>query len=180
MIIRGTLKHGQAAAALTIAALTVGCASLPDEGFTPIAEAPVPRFDAIAFFTGKSTGRGELSKVMGGTVPMRVESEGTLARDGTLTLVQRIEEGDKLPRTSEWTLRETLPGRYIGTLTDAEGPVEAASEGNRLTISYVMKDGFKVEQTLTLSPDGQRAYNELRVKMLGATVAVLAEEIVRE
>lgn len=172
---------GTVAFALVLLAPALGaCASLPEEGFAPVEAAPQPRFDALRFFSGRSTGRGELSKILGGTVPVRVTSEGTLATDGTLTLVQRVKEGDKEPRERIWTLRETTAGRYVGSLTDAEGPVTAVSEGNRLTISYIMKDGFKVEQTLTLSRDGQSAYNELRVTMLGATVAVLAEKIVRE
>lgn len=161
------------------AALMTGCVSLPDEGFAPAPQAATPRFDAIAFFTGRSTGRGQLSKIMGGTVPVEVTSEGTLARDGTLTLEQRVKEGEKEPRTRTWILRETVPGRYIGSLTDAIGPVTGTTQGNRLTLRYVMKDGFKVEQVLTLSPDGARADNLLTVKMLGAKVAVLTEEIVR-
>ena len=156
----------------------VACASAP-EGFTSLPAAETPRFDAIAFFEGRSEGRGELKKVLSGTVPVRVLSEGVVEGDGSLTLVQRIEEGDKEPRTREWIIRETLPGRYTGSLTDALGAFEGRSEGNQLTLSYTMKDGFRVTQVLTLAPDGQSASNELEVTMLGARVAVLAEDIVK-
>lgn len=154
------------------------CANTPD-GFTSLPAAETPRFDAIVFFEGRSEGRGRLSKVFSGTVPVRVESVGVVEADGSLTLVQRIEEGDKEPRTREWSIRETLPGRYAGTLTDAIGPIEGTSEGNRLTLSYKMDDGFRVRQVLTLAPDGQSASNRLKVSILGVTVAVLAEDIVK-
>ena len=174
-------RRGRMIGLIALAALVLsGCVTAPREGFAPIPAADAPHFDALAFFAGRSTGRGELSKVLSGTVPVRVTSEGTLAPDGTLTLVQQIEEGEKPPRTREWTLRETLTGRYVGTLTEAVGPVEAQAEGNRLSISYAMDGGFQVDQVLTLADDGQSAHNELRVTMLGATVAVLVEQIERE
>ncbi|UAB77783.1 DUF3833 family protein [Erythrobacter sp. SCSIO 43205] len=156
----------------------VACANTP-EGFASLPVAETPRFDAIAFFEGPSEGRGRLKKVLSGTVPVGVTSVGVVEADGSLTLVQRIEEGDKEPRTREWIIRETLPGRYTGTLTDALGAFEGRSKGNQLTLSYTMKDGFRVTQVLTLAPDGQSASNELEVTMLGARVAVLAEEIVK-
>ena len=174
-------RRGRMIGLIALAALALsGCVTAPREGFTPIATADAPRFDALAFFERRGAGRGVLSKVLSGTVPVRVTSEGTLAPDGTLTLVQQIEEGEKPPRTREWTLRETLTGRYVGTLTEAVGPVEAQAEGNRLSISYAMDGGFQVDQVLTLADDGQSAHNELRVTMLGATVAVLVEQIERE
>jgi len=48
-----------------------------------------------------------------------------------------------------------------------------------LTIQYRMDGNYDVTQRLTLAPDGRSAYNELKVELLGATVAVLAEEIVK-
>ena len=111
-------------------------------------------------------------------MPVRVEGYGTL-EGGVLTLEQRVHEGDKPVRTRSWTIRETAPGRYAGTLTDASGPVEGEADGNRLTLRYTMEGGFPVEQVLTLSADRTRAYNVLKVRKLGVTVAVLAEDIRR-
>jgi hypothetical protein len=177
-----------AALALALAAMPglAGCASTPDS-IAPLSPAPAPRFDALRFFEGRAVGRGELSKVFAGTVPVTVYSEGQVEPDGSLTLVQRIEEGDKPVRLRTWSIREVArvpaPGggtiRYEGTLTDASGPVEGSSEGNRLTLTYPIEGGFRVEQVLTLSEDGERAYNRLEVSLAGVTVAVLAEEIVR-
>lgn len=175
-----TFAHAALLALGTVA--LPGCASLPKEiAALPAAEAP--RFDALQFFAGRSQGQGQLSKVFSGTVPVRVQSRGEMgtapAERGVLTLLQQVTEGEKPVRTRAWTLREVAPGRYAGTLTDAVGPVEGFSEGNQLTLRYAMKDGFQVEQVLTLSDDGQRAYNVLKVRKWGVVVAVLAEDIVR-
>jgi hypothetical protein len=172
----------RALAATALALALPGCVSTP-EGIPQRAAAQTPRFDALRFFAGPSEGTGELSKLFSDRVAVRVESEGRLRPDGSLTLVQRIEEGDKPARTREWRItevsRDARTIRYEGTLTDASGPVEGSSEGNRLTLRYPIEGGFRVEQVLTLSPDGQRASNRLEVSLAGVTVAVLAEEIVR-
>ncbi len=171
----------RALVAAALLALAAGaCASTPED-FTPIPAAPAPGFDALVFFEGRSVGRGRLSKVFSEPVEVRVASEGVIGADGALTLTQRIEEGDKPPRTRTWVIRKSTqgPDRYEGTLTDANGPVEGFSEGNRLTLTYPMKDGFRVRQVLTLAEDGQSASNTLKVSLTGVTVAVLAEEIER-
>jgi hypothetical protein len=166
-------------AAPLLAALSA-CASLPDDGsFAPIPRAAAPYFDPLVFFAGTSTGRGVLDKVVTGKVPVRVESRGTLLRPGVMELVQVVSEGDKEPRTRRWEIRKAGEGRWEGTLTDADGLVELYAKGNLLTIQYRMDGNYDVTQRLTLSPDGSRAYNELKVELLGATVAVLAEEIVQ-
>ncbi len=107
---------------------------------------------------------------------MRVVSDGTV-EDGTLHLVQTVQEGGKPPRQRTWTMRETSPGHYRGTLSDARGAVTGEAEGNRLHLSFTMKGGFPTEQWLTLSPDGHRAHNVMKVRKLGLTVGVLVEDI---
>lgn len=164
------------AASLGLAVPLGGCASTP-KGFEPVPVAQAPVFDAFVFFEGRSAGRGELSKMFSDRVPVRVSSEGVIGADGALTLTQRIEEGEKEPRTRTWVIRRAGEGRYEGTLTDASGPVSGFSQGNRLTLTYPIEGGFRVSQTLTLSPDGQSAYNKLKVTFMGLKVAALAEEI---
>lgn len=159
------------------------CAYTPPLAVAPIAPAAQPRFDAIAFFTGRSEGEGRLSKLFSGTEATHVESSGTLS-GGVLHLVQQVREGAKPVRTREWTIREDRPGHYTGTLTDAAGgigggPVTGETDGNRLHLAFTLKGGFPTEQWLTLSPDGRRAYNVLKVRKFGVTVAVLSEDIRR-
>lgn len=166
------------AAILALLGLTA-CASVPQEGFDPIPRAQAPVFDPILFFAGRSEGRGMLSKVGGGTVPVRVESVGEVSPLGVLVLTQTVYEGDAPPRIRTWTMERLGEGYYSGRLTDAYGLVEGWSRGNMLTLTYTMHGNYEVTQRLTLAPDGQRAYNRMRVQLMGATIAELAEEIVR-
>jgi len=177
----------------TVAAtlLLTGCVAAPPAAAPIPPQAEAPRFDPFTFFLGTSEGQGTLAKLMADPVPVRVESRGRIETVVTrqsawaapprrvLVLDQTVHEGDKPPRERQWRLTEIAPGRYEGTLSDATSPVTAQSEGNRLTITFTIKDGFKVHQTLTLSPDGLRADNVMRVSQLGMTVAVLREEIRR-
>lgn len=175
---RGGATANLAALLPVLAFALSGCASLPKDS-DPLAPTPQPLFDALAFFVGHSEGRGSLRKVFSDPVAVRVESHGSVSNDGVLTLIQRVEEGDKAPRTRTWEIRKAEPGRYTGTLTDAVGPIQGETQGNQLTLRYTMKDGFDVTQVLTLSADAQRAHNVLKVAKLGITVAVLAEDIAR-
>jgi len=152
-------------------------ACVPVPTLPPVA--PQPRFDAIAFFTGTTVGTGKLRIVFHHGGATLVHGSGSVAADGTLVLVQRIEQSDKAPRTRTWRIRETAPGRYSGTLSDATGLVSGESDGNRLHLRFRMKSGPAVQQWLTLAPDGRSARNIMTVSKLGLTVAVLDEEIQR-
>lgn len=174
-----------------LALLLLGaCVSTPPVT-APVARAEAPRFDPFTFFLGASRGEGMLDKVLSDSVPVRVESRGRIESAAipetswsapsrnVLVLDQTVREGDKPARQRQWRLVEVAPGRYEGTLTDAIGPVRGAASGNRLVLEYPMKGSFKVRQELTLSPDGERAQNVLKVSQLGVTVAVLVEDIRR-
>ncbi|MDC8755261.1 DUF3833 family protein [Erythrobacter sp. sf7] len=177
-------------AASSLALMLGACVSTPETA-PVIARAEAPRFDPFVFFLGESRGTATLKKALSDPVPVTVESRGRIviephheaswdaAPTRVLVLDQTVIEGAKKPRERQWRLIEVAPGYYEGTLTDAIGPVRGRSEGNRLVLEYRMKGGFSVRQELTLSEDGQRAYNVLKVSQLGVTVAVLAEEIVR-
>ena len=169
--------------------LLTGCVSAPPAAAPTPPQAAAPRFDPFTFFLGTSEGKGTLAKVMADPVPVTVESRGRIETVVTrqsawaapprrvLVLDQTVHEGDKPPRERQWRLTEIAPGRFEGSLTDAIGPVTGRTEGNRLVLEYRMEGSFKVRQELTLAPDGTRAQNVLKVSQLGATVAVLVEDI---
>jgi hypothetical protein len=138
---------------------------------------PAP-FDPIAFFSGETRGTGTLRPIVGRSAPITVESRGT--REGTgLRLVQRITEGAKPPRTRTWIMRPAGPGRFTGTLTDAEGPVAITVEGSRATISYRTPSGIGIRQQLALQADGRTVLNHLEAYKYGVRVATLEETIRR-
>lgn len=159
-----------------LALLATGCVGLPHIDATQPPVAATPAFDVFAFFDGRLEGQGRLATIFSATVPIHVQSVGRIEGD-RLQLTQTILEGDKPARTRGWVIRQVAPGRYAGTLTDAEGEVQGETTGNRLRLTFTMKGGLPVEQWLTQSPDGRRAYNVLTVRKFGVPVTRLAEDI---
>ncbi len=138
------------------------------------ADAPATQFDPIRFFEGRTQGRGTLKIVMRGPQPVAVEGRGRVEADGTLVVTQ----GAEAPRSREWRIRQSTPGHYVGSLSDAVGPVTGESDGGTLTLRFPGK-GAAIEQVLTLAPDGRSAHNVLTARKLGIRVAVLDETISR-
>ncbi len=152
------------------------CVSTPP-GADLAATSPV--FDPAAFFTGRTEGKGNLHIAMRGDSVVRVHGHGHSEADGTLILDQTIERTGVKPTNREWRLRQTTPGRWQGTLSDATGPVLATVHGNTLHIAFPVKGGLHVEQWIYLTPDGQTAHNRMTVRKFGAGVAALEETIRR-
>jgi hypothetical protein len=145
-------------------------------GAAPVPQAAARRFDAIAFFSGRTEGTGRIKIVLRGAEPIRVEGRGRMDGD-TLVLDQAVTAGTNPPKPRQWRIRQVAAGRYTGTLTDAKGAVTGETIGNRLHLSFTTKSGFRVDQWLTLAPDGRSAENKLTARRFGFTVATLDETI---
>ena len=140
------------------------------------AQAPRP-FDPVAFFTGATQGRGELKELLGKPRKTTTQSIGRVDKDGWLVLDQKVAvEGDPL-RQRRWRLKQTAPGKYSGTLSDAKGPVEAEVRGQTVRIRYVMKGNIKVDQELTAQPGGRTVINRGTFRKFGMKVAIMKERI---
>lgn len=104
-------------------------------------------------------------------------SVGRVDNDGWLVLDQKVAvQGDPI-RHRHWRLKQTGPGRFSGTISDAKGPVEAEVSAQSVRIRYVMKGGIKVDQTLTPLPGGQALNNHSIFRKFGMKVATLTERI---
>lgn len=158
-----------------LALLLASCAGVPSAAIINAA----PPFVAERFFAGRLDGVGTLKIVLHAASTTHVTSAGYVSADGTLLLDQHIEQEGKPARDRHWRIQPLGNGRYGGTLTDASGPVTGEAVGNQLHLSFPMKNGMRVDQWLTLSPDGQVAQNHLIVRKLGVTVATLDETIRR-
>jgi Protein of unknown function (DUF3833) len=140
------------------------------------AQSPKP-FDPVAFFTGSTHGQGTLKELLGKEKRTSAQSVGRVDKDGWLILDQKvIVEGDPV-RQRRWRLKQTAPGRYGGTLSDAKGPVQVEVSGQSVRIRYVMKGGIKVDQTLTPLPGGRAVNNSATFRKFGMKVATLTERI---
>lgn len=138
-----------------------------------------PVFVPAAFFAGRTEGHARLKVILSAPRPVAVVGDGHIERDGTLVLDQVVRQAGKPPKRREWHIRETAPGRYVGTLTDASGPVRGTVTGNCLHLRYPMKGGLEAEQWLYLQPGGKTALNRMAITKLGIPVARLEETITK-
>lgn len=138
-----------------------------------------PRFDVARAFVGASSGEGRLKVAFRKRRVVHVDSIGTLAPDGTIVVDQIITEDRGKTSSRQWLLRETAPGRYSGSLSDAAGPVSGVIEGNCLTLSFPMKGDLTAHQWLYAMPDGRTIQNRLSIRKSGVLVARLKETISR-
>lgn len=138
---------------------------------------PRASLEPLSFFSGASRGRGTFRQILSAPRDLRVESVGRRAPGGGLVLTQVIRLEGKQPRTRRWTMRQVGPGRYIGELTEAVGPVSITVAGPRATIRYRMDGGLEVRQQLALQADGRTLLNHLEVRKWGVRVAHVEETI---
>ncbi len=133
----------------------------------------------VTFFNGSTAGEGRLHVLLLPGRSIHVRSTGRMTKDGTLILQQTIRQDSEAPTTREWRLKETGGGRYVGTLTDASGPVTGEVSGKRLHLRYTMKGAWRVqiEQWMDLEPGGATVQNRLKASKFGLPVASLRETI---
>jgi hypothetical protein len=142
------------------------------------AQSPKP-FDPVAFFTGSTRGQGALKELLGKEKRTQTVSVGHVEKDGWLVLDQKVAvEGDPV-RQRRWRLKQTSPGKFSGTLSEARGPVEVEVTGSTVRIRYKMKGNLKVEQLLTALPGGHSIDNRATFFKWGMKVATLNERIER-
>lgn len=167
--LRGGRSAGMAMAMAALALLP-GQSALHAQGTSA-------RFDPVAFFTGPTASEGTLSQILSSTKPTRVTTFGVRQANGDMVLEQDVKIGDQPVRHRVWRLRETSPGRYAGTISDAATDVTGRLEGNQLTLTYTMDNNLGVHQVITARPGGQVADNVMRIRRFGITVARLRETI---
>lgn len=127
--------------------------------------------DPFTFFEGVTESDGMLKVVMHKPVHTRCIGRGEVERDGSLSLVQRVEDEGKAPYMRRWLIRRAGPGRYVGTMSEATGPVTIDEIGDRFRFRLKMKGGLSVEQWLTPLPGARSATSSMTVRKFGITVA---------
>lgn len=137
---------------------------------SPAAAAPSSA-TGLAFFEGRTVSEGTTKVVMRKLYKTRSQGLGRIERDGTLLLVQQVEEGPEPRKERRWRIRQVAPNRFSGTMSEAVGPVTVEKVGERFRFSFRMKGGLAVEQWLAPLADGMSARSTLTVRKLGITVA---------
>jgi hypothetical protein len=125
----------------------------------------------MAFFEGRTLSEGSTKVVMRKPFKTRSQGVGRIEGDGTLVLVQQVEDGNEPKKERRWRIRQVAPNRFAGTMSEAVGPVSVDKIGQRFRFRFKMKGGLAVEQWLTPLADGVTARSQLTVKKLGIAVA---------
>ena len=126
--------------------------------------------DPLKFFEGRTESVGTVKLAMKKPFRSRAIGRGHIRPDGTLDLVQRVLDEGEQPRERRWRMRQTGPGRYAGTMSEARGPVTVEEVGGRFRFRFRMSGNIAVEQWLTPMPDGRSARSVVSVRKYGVRV----------
>jgi hypothetical protein len=139
---------------------------------TPLASASLqPRVDPLRFFQGRTETVGTVKVIFHKPYRTRSLGQGRIEPDGSLVLVQRVQDEGKPATNRWWRVRETAPDQFTATMSEAVGPVVIAKVGARYSFRFRLKGNLSVEQMLTPLPGGRAALSNLKVRKMGVTVA---------
>jgi hypothetical protein len=132
--------------------------------------AAAPISDPLGFFEGRTESVSTIKVMMKKPYESRSVGHGEIAPDGSLILMQHVEEDGRPPHDRRWHMRKTGPGHFKGTMSDAKGPVTVDQIGGRYRFRFKMKDGVSIEQWVTPIASGKAARNTLTIKKFGIKV----------
>jgi hypothetical protein len=135
--------------------------------------------DPIEFFAGRTESIGTVKIAMKKAFRSRAIGKGEIKADGSLDLVQRVEDEGEQPRERRWRMRRVAPGRYTGTMSDARGPVSVEEVGGRYRFRFRMDGNVAVEQWLTPMPDGRSARSVVVIRKYGVRVGT-SDAVIRK
>ena len=135
---------------------------------TPIVRPPV---DPLLFFAGRTETQGTVKVIFRKPYRSRCLGQGRIESDGSLTLLQRVEDEGKPPHNRRWRVWENGPGRWAATMSEASGPVAIDQLGERYRFRFRMNGNLNVEQWLTPLPGATAARTITRIRKYGMTVA---------
>jgi hypothetical protein len=133
----------------------------------------------MQFFEGRTEGSGIVKVFLKKSYRSRSVGIGKMQADGSLLLVQRVEEDGRPAHERRWKIRQTGPRSFSGTMSDAIGPVTVDQVGARYRFRFRLKGNLSVEQWLEPMPGGKSAKNSMTVRKLGVRVGS-GEGIIRK
>lgn len=126
--------------------------------------------DPLRFFEGRTESISTVKVITKKPYQSRTLGRGEIKSDGTLRLVQRVEEEGRESFDRRWQIRQVAPGRFSGTMSEAKGPVTVQEIGGRYRFRFKMKGNLSIEQWLTPYPGGRKAGTKMTIRKLGMTV----------
>ena len=128
------------------------------------------RIDPLRFFEGRTESEGSVKIIMRKPYRTHTVGHGRIEPDGSLSLVQQVNDEGKPPRERRWQIRQVGPHRFVGTMSEASGPVTIDEVGSRYRFRFKIKGGISVEQWLAPLAGGAAARNSMTIRKLGMTV----------
>ncbi|MEO8547903.1 MAG: DUF3833 family protein [Sphingomicrobium sp.] len=129
-----------------------------------------PLVHPLNFFEGRTESSGTVKLFMRNPYRTRSIGRGHIESDGSLTLVQQVQDEGKPPRERLWRIRQIGSGHFAGTMSEASGPVTIDRVGDRYRFRFKMKGHLSVEQWLAPLAGGMTARNSMTVRKFGMTV----------
>ena len=134
------------------------------------APAAAEKPEALTFFEGRTESSGTIKILMRKPFKSHSLGRGRIESDGTLVLVQQVQEEGRPPRERRWRIRQVSPQRFLGTMSEASGPVTVDEIGGRYRFRFKMKGNLSIEQWLAPLPDGKSARSSTTIRKLGMKV----------
>jgi hypothetical protein len=129
------------------------------------------RTEPLGFFEGRTEMVSTVKVVAKKPYRSRTLGRGQILPDGSLALVQHVQEDGKPPLERRWRIRRVADGRFAGTMSDAAGPVTVQEVDGKYQFRFRIKGGLDVDQWLTPQLGGRIAYSRTTVKKFGMRVA---------
>ena len=126
--------------------------------------------NAMSFFEGRTESVGTIKLMMKKQYVSKAIGNGEIRPDGSLILVQRVQDAGARPKERRWHMRQVGPGRYSGTMSEAKGPVTVEEIDGKYRFRFKMEGSVSVEQWLIPSADGRSAQSKMTIKKFGMRV----------
>lgn len=131
------------------------------------ASAGIP--DPLRFFEGRTESMATMRIINRSPVVSRWVGYGTIKADGSLQVVQHVNEQGRPDFDRWWQIREVGPDQFAGTMSEATGPVTIERIGAAYRFRFRMKKNLSAEQWLT--PLGETAARtRMTIRKFGVTV----------
>jgi len=128
--------------------------------------------ESLRFFEGRTEMVSLVKVALRKPYRSRTLGQGSIAPDGTLSLVQQVREDGKPPHQRQWRIQQIGPRSFAGTMSEAIGPVKVQELGGKFRFKFRMKGNLAVEQWVTPLPGGKSAQSRITVRKLGMLVAI--------
>ena len=126
--------------------------------------------EPLRFFEGSTEMMSSTQIIAQKPFVTRALGRGRISKDGTLDLVQHVDELGRRQFNRFWHIRQVAPGRFGGTMSEAVGPVTIENKGGRYLFRFRLKDDLSVEEWLIPAREDE-ARLAVTVRKYGIAVA---------